>query len=67
MSEYPSVAEQMKQLREERGLSQRELATLAGTTQQTINRIEHDLNSPSLSLLVPIIEALDAHLQVCRN
>ncbi len=67
MNTYPSLPQQLRQLREERGLSQAALATLAGTSQQTIDRIERNLNSPSLSTLESILAALQSHLTVIKN
>lgn len=64
MNTYPSLPQQLRQLREERGLSQAALATLAGTSQQTIDRIERNLNSPSLSTLQPILDALQSRLAI---
>ena len=64
MNTYPSLPQQLRQLREERGLSQAALATLAGTSQQTIDRIERNLNSPSLSTLQPLLDALQSRLTI---
>ena len=64
MNTYPSLPQQLRQLREERGLSQAALANLAGTSQQTIDRIERNLNSPSLSTLQPILDALQSRLTI---
>lgn len=64
MNAYPSLPQQLRQLREERGLSQAALANLAGTSQQTIDRIERNLNSPSLSTLQPILDALQSRLTI---
>ena len=58
------LAMEVRALREARGLSQRELAELVGTTQSAIARLEGGNVSPSLPTLDKIAEALDAELSV---
>lgn len=52
------VGGRLKQLRLERGLSQRELAKRAGVTNSTISLIEQNSVSPSVSSLKKILDAL---------
>lgn len=58
------LAYEIRALREERGISQRELAERVGTTQSAIARLEAGNVSPSLPTLDRIAEALDAELTV---
>jgi transcriptional regulator with XRE-family HTH domain len=59
------VALQIAALREQAGLSQRELAKRVGTTQQQISRLESPgYEGHSLSMLRRVAEALDADLRV---
>lgn len=52
------VGTRLKQLRQQRGLSQRELAKRAGVTNSTISLIEQNSVSPSVSSLKKILDAL---------
>ena len=52
----------MKLARVEKGLSQEELAELAGATRQTIGLIEKGKYNPSLNLCIRIARALDRTL-----
>ena len=58
------LAFEIKALRERKGLSQRQLAELVGTTQSAIARLEGGRISPSLPTLDRIANALDAELTV---
>lgn len=58
------LAMEVRALREARGLSQRELAELVGTTQSAIARLEGGSVSPSLPTLDKIADALHAELSV---
>lgn len=53
--------EEMIRLRKARGLSQTQLAEMAGCTQATISRIEKGLFRPSHDLLKAIADALKVH------
>ena len=50
--------------RRDRGLSQRELADLCGTTQSAIARMERGARPPRLDTLLRIASALDCELVV---
>ena len=52
----------MRQARQQRGLSQTELATQVGATRQTIGLIEAGRYNPSLKLCVSICKALGTTL-----
>lgn len=58
------VAREVYNLRTRKGLSQRELAALVGTTQSAIARLEGGAISPSLPTLDRIAAALGVELQV---
>ena len=49
----------IKKIRESRGLTQAQLAEMAGTSQPTINRLEQGSQSVSLHLLVDVAEAFN--------
>ena len=52
------VANSIKDLRKEAGLSQQALAEKAGATRQTINAIEQEKYAPSLELAFRIAQVL---------
>jgi DNA-binding XRE family transcriptional regulator len=56
------IAFEIRALRERKGLSQRQLAELVGTTQSAIARLEAGRNSPSLPTLDRIAHALGAEV-----
>ena len=59
------VAFQLAALRRERGLSQKQLASLVGTSQQQISRLESPrYEGHSLSMLRRVAEALGAGIRV---
>jgi ribosome-binding protein aMBF1 (putative translation factor) len=58
------VGRQIRELREARGVSQRQLAERMGTTQSVIARLEAGGTKPSLSTLERVANALGASLRV---
>jgi transcriptional regulator with XRE-family HTH domain len=58
------IARQVIELRQSRGLSQKDLARLVSTKQPGISRLENALSTPSVSFLRRIAEALDARLEI---
>lgn len=52
------IGQRLKQIRIERGLSQRELAARAGLTNGTISLIETDKTSPSVASLKSLLDAI---------
>lgn len=52
------IGHRLKTIREERGLSQRELATKAGLTNGTISLIEKNKTSPSVASLKSLLDAI---------
>jgi transcriptional regulator with XRE-family HTH domain len=58
----PALAALLKQLREEREVTQEQLAFDAGITASALSRIERGLNSPGWMTLKRIVDALDVSL-----
>lgn len=61
---FARIAEQVVHQRKARGLSQKELAELTGTTQSAIARLESGGRPPRIDTLLRIAEALDCELIV---
>ena len=61
---WAALAERVAEQRRDRGLSQRELADLCGTTQSAIARVERGVRPPRLDTLLRIAGALDCELAV---
>lgn len=51
--------DQMTRIREERGLSQSQLAEMVGANQATISKIERGLGNPTLTMIRRIAKALN--------
>jgi transcriptional regulator with XRE-family HTH domain len=62
MSKKQTIIAQLRALRKQRGMTQKELAAKCGTQQQRIAEIESGQYSPSLDTLRPILRALNAEL-----
>jgi transcriptional regulator with XRE-family HTH domain len=61
---FARIAKQVTEQRKARGLSQKELAELTGTTQSAIARLESGGRPPRIDTLLRIAEALDCELIV---
>ncbi len=61
---FARIAKQVVEQRKARGLSQKELAELTGTTQSAIARLESGGRPPRIDTLLRIAEALDCELIV---
>jgi DNA-binding XRE family transcriptional regulator len=61
---FAAIADKVADRRIQRGLSQRELAELVGTTQSAIARLERGGRPPRIDTLLKIAEALDCDLAV---
>jgi transcriptional regulator with XRE-family HTH domain len=61
---FARIADQVVEQRLARGLSQKELAKLCGTTQSAIARLESGGRPPKIDTLLRIAEALDCELEV---
>lgn len=62
-----AVAEAVILARIKRSLSQKDLATLAGTKQSAISRLESGRSNPSLAFLKKIAESCNASLEISFN
>lgn len=58
----PGIGERLRQFRQQRGLSQRELAKRAGVTSATISLIEQNRVSPSVASLKKVLDGLSLSL-----
>jgi transcriptional regulator with XRE-family HTH domain len=61
---FAAVADKVARRRQDRGLSQRELAELVGTTQSAIARLERGGRPPRIDTLLRIADALECDLVV---
>jgi ribosome-binding protein aMBF1 (putative translation factor) len=61
---FGAIASEVADRRAARGLSQRELADLVGTTQSAIARLESGGRPPRIDTLLRIADALDCDLHV---
>jgi transcriptional regulator with XRE-family HTH domain len=61
---FAAVADKVAERRQQRGLSQRELAELVGTTQSAIARLERGGRPPRIDTLLRIADALECDLVV---
>ena len=61
---FAAIAEKVSEQRNARGMSQRELAELVGTTQSAIARLERGGRPPRIDTLLKIAEALECDLIV---
>src|SRR3954453_15077770 len=61
---FAAIADQVADRRLARGLSQRELAELVGTTQSAIARLQRGGRPPRIDTLLKIAEALNCDLTV---
>lgn len=59
LPQVPVMKNRLPELREERGLSQRELADRVGVTRQTVNAVERERYDPSLELAFDLAEEFD--------
>jgi transcriptional regulator with XRE-family HTH domain len=61
---FAAIADQVAERRQERGMSQRELAELVGTTQSAVARLERGGRPPRIDTLLRIADALECELLV---
>jgi predicted transcriptional regulator len=61
---FARIADRVTEQRTAKGLSQRELAELCGTTQSAIARLERGGRPPRIDTLLRIADALDCELVV---
>ncbi|UMZ74746.1 helix-turn-helix transcriptional regulator [Natranaerofaba carboxydovora] len=58
------IKEQIIKIRNEKGLSQKELAEILGTKQSAISRLENDMYNPTVEFLNKIAKACDKELEI---
>lgn len=61
---FAAIADNVAARRQEKGLSQRELAEIVGTTQSAIARLERGGRPPRIDTLLRIADALECDLVV---
>ena len=61
------LIDELSRLRKEKQLSQKELCEIIGFKQPTLAKIEKRKNSPQLSTLIKILDALDFHIEFKKN
>ncbi len=65
-AEQAEVAEMLFAARKAAGLTQQQLAELAGTTQQVVSQLESaDYEGHSLSMLIRIAKAMHQRIELC--
>lgn len=62
-----ALIDELARLRKEKCLSQRELCAIINLKQPALAKIEKGRNSPQLSTLVKILDALDYHIEFKKN
>ncbi len=62
-----NIGQQIRQLREEKGISQYRLAIMTGIAPNRLSNIELSKNSPTFSTVNKILEALDARVEIIPN
>ena len=60
--EHTALADALRHLREQRGLSREQLAVWAGTSSSTVYRIEHGQNSPTFDNMAKLAGTLGVPL-----
>ena len=61
------LIDELSRLRKEKKLSQKELCEIINFKQPTLAKIEKRKNSPQLSTLIKILDALDYHIEFKNN
>lgn len=64
MNDRERIGLRLMQLRQEKGLSQRDLSKIAGVTQKTIYKVEKGLFSVGLDVLCRITDALACDVDI---
>ena len=61
------LIDELARLRKEKSLSQRDLCEIINLKQSALAKIEKRKNSPQLSTLIKILDALDYHIEFKKN
>lgn len=67
MNNKERIGFRLTQLRQEQGLSQRDLSNMAGVTQKTIYKVEKGLFSVGLDVLCRITDALGCDVDITER
>lgn len=67
MNDRERIGLRLMQLRQEKGLSQRDLAQISGVTQKTIYKVEKGLFSVGLDVLCRITDALGYDVDIIER
>lgn len=62
-----NLIDELARLRKDKKLSQKELCEIINFKQPTLAKIEKRKNSPQLSTLIKILDALDYHIEFKKN
>jgi len=62
-----TLGEHLKNLREERDISQRTMMIRTGIAQKTISRIENGMDNPRIDTIIKMTEAMGAKLVLVEN
>jgi len=62
----PIIAERIKNLRKEKGLSQQQMADNAHVIRETISRIETLMTSPQVNTLIKILEPVGYTIKIVK-
>ena len=62
-----NLIDELAKLRKDKELSQKELCEIINFKQPTLAKIEKRKNSPQLSTLIKILDALDYHIEFKKN
>lgn len=65
--EVSAVVSDIIAIRKRIGMTQKELANLSGVTRLTIHRIENGETSPTLSVIINVLDALGRELKVIHK
>lgn len=67
MSETPTIPQQLKAIRKQKGLTLIEAAKLSGMTASYISEIENGIYCPTLAILGKLLTAYNYELKITRK
>ena len=62
-----SIGENIKKIRKEKGITQKELGKMLGVSQSAIGQFENDKSNPKIETIVKIANALDVNVSCLIN
>ena len=60
------IGQKIAELRQERGLSVRQLGEMSGVSYQNITKIEHGKYNVSIDLLTKVLNVLDSQIEITQ-